>query len=98
MSNFDTIILKDIYINLSTDSIKFYFKLTYNDEMKKLLVLLFSVLFSLNSYAEVPTHIGGNTIKNICDVSGCSEGISAYSKIISIWRKYDEVCKFEFSR
>jgi hypothetical protein len=46
--------------------------------MKKLLVLLFSIMISINSYAEVPTHIGGNTIKDICDVSGCSEGISAY--------------------
>ena len=35
-------------------------------------------MISINSYAEVPTHIGGNTIKDICDVSGCSEGISSY--------------------
>ena len=46
--------------------------------MKKLLITLFSIMISVNSYGEVPTHIGGNTIKDICDVSGCREDLSAY--------------------
>jgi hypothetical protein len=46
--------------------------------MKKLTILLFSILISFNSNAEVPKIIGGNTIKDICDISGCSEGISSY--------------------
>jgi hypothetical protein len=46
--------------------------------MKILFLFLFLISISFNSYAEVPTHIGGNTIKDICDVSGCRDGIASY--------------------
>ena len=44
--------------------------------MKKLLLLLFSILISFNSYAEVPPIIGGNTIKDICKIAECVGGES----------------------
>ena len=46
--------------------------------MKKLTILLFSILISFNSYAEVPTIIGGNTIKDICKIADCSESTDIY--------------------
>mgnify|MGYP001380784374 CR=1 FL=1 len=39
------IILKDIYMNLSMDRIKYYFKLTYNPDMKKLILPLLAFFF-----------------------------------------------------
>ena len=41
--------------------------------MKKLTILLFSILISFNSYAEVPKIIGGNTIKDICKIADCGD-------------------------
>ena len=41
--------------------------------MKKLTILLFSILISFNSYAEVPNIIGGNTIKDICKIADCGD-------------------------
>ena len=46
--------------------------------MKKLTILLFSILISFNSYAEVPNIIGGNTIKDICKIADCGESLDTY--------------------
>ena len=46
--------------------------------MKKLTILLFSILISFNSYAEVPKIIGGNTIKDICKIADCDESLDIY--------------------
>jgi len=47
--------------------------------MKKLTKLLFSILISFNSFAEVPSIIGGNTIKDICKIADCGgESLDTY--------------------
>jgi hypothetical protein len=46
--------------------------------MKKLIILLFSILISFNSYAEMPLIIGGNTIKDICKIADCGESTDIY--------------------
>ena len=54
------------------------FKLTQNLIMKKLTILLFSILISFNSYSETPSFIGGNTIKDICKIADCGESLDIY--------------------
>jgi len=46
--------------------------------MKKLIILLFSILISFNSYSEMPSIIGGNTIKDICKIADCGESLDIY--------------------
>ena len=47
--------------------------------MKKILLLLFSIFISFNCFAEVPTIIGGNTIKDICKIADCGgESLDIY--------------------
>ena len=53
-------------------------KLIRNLIMKKLTILLFSILISFNSYSETPSFIGGNTIKDICKIADCGESLDIY--------------------
>ena len=47
--------------------------------MKKLLLLLFSIFISFNCFAEVPTIISGNTVKDICKIADCGgESLDIY--------------------
>ncbi|ALE02666.1 SHOCT domain-containing protein [Candidatus Pseudothioglobus singularis] len=46
--------------------------------MKKILLLLFSLLLSFNSYAEVPKIISGKTVEDICKIADCDESLDIY--------------------
>ncbi len=46
--------------------------------MKKLLILLFSILISFNSYAAVPSFITEDTFDNICRKVDCHQDLSDY--------------------
>jgi hypothetical protein len=63
--------------------------------MKKLIILLFSILTSFNSYAEVPKIIGGNTIKDICKIADCGESLDIYYRQHYLAKKIHKVFVIE---